>query len=147
MALYRDGHFRLQTLFLDRVHDFKEIVTGQSDLRLIGIYTFSFSEIASDFFHCVVPHRYSGTMPISMQDDLADAPVFVKIGGSYWCKDDLALSLRGISDENISLLNELMQAMATWVRKCIGYEMRITVRDTTINVRSHQFHTVLVFII
>jgi len=52
-----------------------------------------------------------------------------------------SLSLVGISEENISLLEELMEAMAGWVQRGHPYlsdpRLRIHVQHTTIQVSSH----------
>jgi hypothetical protein len=74
-----------------------------------------------------------------MQEYLANGLVSMTIGGSFWKRGEIiSLSLRGISDENISLLSGLMQvtATSTWVQRDIPYDLSITVRDTTIKVRS-----------
>ena len=140
MAPYRGGHFKLHTLYLEYSQDLEGIITDQPQLRLFGVH-FSLHILDMNLWTKIEQLYQSSsrrrTMPVVFVGCLPYygpihmLPSFHRPGEALqacretaaslnkWCNGfdrnsgyQLSLSLIGISEENVSLLGEMIEAMA-----------------------------------
>ena len=160
--LYRGGYFRLRILCLEerQCHwgDIKEIVASQPDLRLFGFHRRhkifkSLLTIAQNLHHD--PSRPYPMPTIFMLDFYGAAHTILELLPFYHrpgealqvfseiekCFDSLnkytytlKLNLFGISEKNINLFREVIEAVAIHSPKSF-HELNIVVHQTSIQVR------------
>jgi len=160
----RGGHFRLHTLWLDDAHDLKGIVTDQPNLRFLGVYYHytdkKFWRKIKGLFQTVPSPRrmpticmlkcYSPWIPMVkmfpashrpgevVQECQEIARSLMEFPKRYFRRHEcnIAFDLFGITKENINLLCEVMEGIATCIQSYSPSPriifLEFTIDDTTI---------------
>ena len=159
LAPYRGGYFKLHTLYLEHSQDLEGIIADQPQLRLLGICFFL--DILDMDLWTKIEQLYQSpsrrrTMPMVLLQDCLDHGGLIYMLPSFHrpeealkaCREitaslnkwrnsfhrhELSLSLIGISEENISLLGEVIGAMAA-CKDCHTSGMNVVLHDGYIQV-------------
>jgi hypothetical protein len=173
-ASYSGNYFKLHTLYLDCYYEFEGILACQSQLRFLGLYNRGFGyrslweKLKRLHLSTHRPHVSSGSAVFEIDFGLYETPpitmfpafhlpgealsvfreilVHPKNHDLYYENGyDISLSFLGISEHNISLFCEAMEAMAICPRHHLhpgrlSYRsytnLRIIVHETTLQVSS-----------
>ena len=166
-ALYRGGYSRLHTLCLDCSHDLEGIIADQPHLRFLGIhYDYSDTDLLMKIQALYQNASPSRTMPTVFTLHMLTHVPMVDIWPSFHrpgealqlCREIvlslskspmhcyvqrmiLSFCLLGISEENIDLLSEAMDAAAACLKNYDTHceYMRIIVYGTEVQVRTSLF--------
>ena len=165
---YRRGHFRLHTLWLEYDHDLKGFVTDQPNLRFLGVYYKTadkhFWRKIKGLFHTLPSPRtmpticmlscYSPWIPMVVIFPTSHRP-----GQVVWeCQEiirslmefperyfrrrecNITFDLFGITKENINLIGEVMEGIATCIQSYNSFPsirfLEFRTDDAMIKVRS-----------
>ena len=169
MTVDRGDYFKLHTLYLRYNRYFKGIIASQPHLQVLGIISDSripkIKELYQDLSHCrkimptVFALAYGPTITMSPafhhpgEALRACREVATSLTNWHEFSEDtyhLSVSLHGTSDENVSLLSELMEAMAICLQDYCpqaSTEFSVIIYENSIQVSSQLSRCVLIFII
>ena len=160
LAWYRGGYFKLETLYLNFYwHDLEGVIAGQPQLRFLGLYDYRLDQIRNyhrrhtssgpaifilDFFTLskitILPVFHRSVDAPQVFQQISVHPKIHNLG--YEDGYDVSLSLFGISEDNINLFCEALEAMEMCARRRLypkltlesHNNLKIIVHETTIQV-------------
>lgn len=174
-SLHRGNHFRLHTLCVEVSHDLEGIITAQPHLQLLGIYYANSDILFGNKIRPLLKTSRCHMMPtVFMLDSSAYITTLALFPSShrpgealqvcqeiaaslgmfpknYYVPDRCHISfhLGGIMKEHISLLQEVMEAMAICMRKYFHCSyLGVIIYDSTIKVtfRLHHCYPLFIFL-